>query len=323
MKVLDQTITDRYTMYNGDSCEVLKALPSDSVHMHLYSPPFSSLYVYSSSIADMGNSKNDCEFFNHYDYLVRETYRTLVPGRLVAVHCKQLVNYKGRDGKAGLRDFRGEIIRLHQKHGFTYHAEILIWKSPVTEMQRTKSHGLLYKQLRKDSSYSRTGLPDYLLLFRKWANDYVDKEPVTHTEETFPLSDWQNYASPLWFDDRDINVTKDFIKNFPSISVWFDINQMNVLNCRLARDDQDEKHICPLQLDVVERAVKLWTNPGDIVCSPFAGIGSEGYPTIQLGRYFVGIELKESYYKQGCSNLKIAVSEITKEEDRYIDEMLG
>ncbi len=270
-----------WTAILGDCIEETRNIADASVHFELFSPPFSSLYIYSDSYRDMGNVKNDEEFFKNFEYLIPELYRILIPGRLVAVHCKQLVNYKNRDGASGLRDFRGEIIRVFQKHGFVYHSEVCIWKDPVIEMQRTKSHGLLYKQLRKDSSYSRQGLPDYLVVFRKWDSS-GDVEPVTKTKEGFPLEIWQRYASP----------------------VWFDIQQTNVLNCQLAREGEDEKHIAPLQIDVIERAVELWTNPGDIVFTPFMGIGSECYGALKLGRKALGIELKRSYFDIAVKNLK-------------------
>lgn len=280
MEVTNQHISKNFALYNGDCIEVIKGIPDNSIHFPIFSPPFSTLYIYSDSLRDMGNCKNDEEFFQNFDFLIPEIWRVTIPGRLCAVHCKQLVNYKGRDGASGLRDFRGEIIRHFEKFGWVYHSEVCIWKDPVIEMQRTKSHGLLYKQLRKDSSYSRQGLPDYLVVFRKWTDDYLDAEPVTHTKEHFELPKWQKYASP----------------------VWFDIQQTNVLNIQAAREDADEKHICPLQLDVIERAIELWTNPNDIVFSPFAGIGSEIYQAVKMGRRGIGIELKESYYKQAVKN---------------------
>ena len=276
----DAACGDNFTAMLGDSVAEIKKLQDNSVHFQIFSPPFSSLYIYSDSYRDMGNVKSDREFFMNFRYLIPELYRILKPGRLVAVHCKQLVNYKNRDGASGLRDFRGHIIRAFQRKGFVYHSEVCIWKDPVIEMQRTKSHGLLYKQLRKDSSYSRQGLPDYLVIFRKW--DGEDEEPVTKTKESFPLEKWQKYASP----------------------VWDDIQQTKVLNCQLARDNQDEKHICPLQLDVIERAVELWTNPGDVVFSPFMGIGSEGYQSLKMGRKFIGIELKRSYFERAVVNMR-------------------
>jgi DNA modification methylase len=197
------------------------------------------------------------------------------------VHCKQLVDYKGRDGRAGMRDFRGDIIRAFEESGWKYHSEVCIWKDPVIEMQRTKAHGLLYKQLRADSSFSRQGMAEYLCTFRKWAAEGDAIEPITHTPDSFNLPDWQEIASP----------------------VWTTIRQTIVLNVRIARESQDEKHLCPLQLDVIERALRLWSNPGDLVLSPFAGIGSEGYISLKMGRQFVGCELKEAYYNQAARNL--------------------
>ena len=280
-----EKINSNYTMILGDAVKETKKIKTDSIHFTLFSPPFSSLYIYSENYHDMGNSQNDNEFFKHFEFLIPDLYRVTIPGRLCAVHCKQLVNYKHRDGASGLRDFRGDLIRSFQKHKWVYHSEICIWKSPVTEMYRTKSHGLLYKTLRKDSSFSRQGLPDYILLFRKWADE--DPEPIVHTKDDFPLEDWQEYASP----------------------VWFKIRQTNVLNAKLSKESKDEKHICPLQLDVIERCMRLWSNPNDLVFSPFAGIGSEGYIALKLGRRFVGMELKESYFKTAINNLEEAKKE--------------
>jgi DNA modification methylase len=280
-----------WALYQGDCVEVLAQLPERSIDFALYSPPFANLYVYSDSERDMGNCADDAEFLAHYEYCVREVYRLLRPGRVVAVHCKDLVNYKGRDGMAGLRDFPGDLIRLHQACGFAYHSRVTVWKCPVTEMQRTKAHGLLYKQLRKDSTFSRQGLAEYVLVFRKWAHTEADESevsPVTHTEESFPLDRWQEWASP----------------------VWMDIDQTNVLNVEQARDDEDEKHMCPLQLDLIERSLTLWSNPGDVVLSPFAGIASEGVGALRISRKFVGVELKESYFKTAESNLRGARSQL-------------
>jgi len=285
MNVLNQFLGEDYALYHGDCNEVVKGFPDASIHFSIFSPPFSNLYVYSPSENDMGNCVNDDEFFKHFDFLIPELLRVTVPGRLCAVHCKQLVNYKGRDGAAGLRDFRGEIIRHFIQSGWAYHSEVCIWKDPVIEMQRTKAHGLLYKQLRADSSFSRMGLPDYLLMFRKWPRSEAEEEkiePVTHTKENFPLDIWQNYASP----------------------VWMDIQQTNVLNIQQARESQDEKHICPLQLGVISRALELWTNKGDTVFSPFTGIGSEGHEALRMGRKFVGCELKEAYIQIARKNLE-------------------
>lgn len=279
-----------FSIYNGDCVRIIKEIPDNSIHFNIFSPPFANLYIYSDDLADMGNCKDIDEFFEQFDYLIPELYRITKPGRLCAVHCKQLVKYKGRDGRAGLIDFRGKIIEHFEKFNWQYHSEVTIWTDPVLEMQKTKAHGLLYKQVRKDASFSRQGLPDYLVVFRKWAEDEEDErsiEPVEHTKENFPLPIWQNYASP----------------------VWMDIQRTNVLNVYQAREDKDEKHICPLQLDVIERAIDLWTNPGDIVFSPFMGIGSEIYTAVKMGRKGIGVELKESYFENSYKNIMTAVQE--------------
>jgi DNA modification methylase len=294
--VTAQKITDRYAAYCGDSVEVIKGLPSDSVHFPIFSPPFANLYIYSDSYRDMGNTKDMAEFIDHYDYLAGELLRITIPGRVAAVHCKDLVRYKGRDGTAGIVDFPGELIRSMERAGWSYHSRITIWKDPVIEMQRTKAHGLLYKQLRKDASHSRQGLAEYLLIFRKWTDDYEDREPVTHTKDDFPLDQWQEWASP----------------------VWNTINQTRVLNSPLAREDEDEKHICPLQLDIIERSVMMWTNPDDVVFSPFMGIGSEGATALKLGRKFAGIELKEAYWKHAIRFLDDAAG---GDQPTLFDEM--
>jgi len=280
---------ENFSIYNGDCVRVIKEIPDNSVHFNIFSPPFANLYIYSNDLADMGNCKDIDEFFEQFDYLIPELFRITKPGRLCAVHCKQLVKYKGRDGRAGIIDFRGKIIEHFEKFNWQYHSEVTIWTDPVLEMQKTKAHGLLYKQVRKDASFSRQGLPDYLVIFRKWAEEDEEDliEPVEHTKENFPLPIWQNYASP----------------------VWMDIQRTNVLNVQQAREDKDEKHICPLQLDVIERAIDLWTNPGDIVFSPFLGIGSEIYQAVKMGRRGIGIELKESYFEWSYKNIMMAVQE--------------
>lgn len=283
-EVIAQTITDSAAIYHGDACEVLKGIASDSIHFSVYSPPFSSLYTYSNSERDLGNCKSLDEFFWHYLFIVDELYRVLMPGRLLSFHCMNLPSSKERDGFIGIKDFRGDLIRVHQKAGFIFHSEVCIWKDPVTAMQRTKAIGLLYKQLRKDSCLSRQGIADYLVTMRKPGEN---PERVTKTHQGFPVSKWQNYASP----------------------VWMDINPSDTLQHESAREHEDERHICPLQLPVIDRALELWTNPGDIVLSPFAGIGSEGYCAVKMGRRFVGIELKESYYKQAVANLRSAAEE--------------
>jgi hypothetical protein len=270
-----------WKMQMGDSVEVARDIPSDSIHYSIFSPPFASLYTYSNSPRDMGNCTDHSEFQEHFGFLITELFRTTMPGRLVSVHCMNLPTVKVRDGVIGVRDFRGEIIRSFCEAGFVYHSEVCIWKDPVTAMQRTKALGLLYKQLRKDSAMSRMGIPDYVVTFRK---NGENPEPVTKTHEGFPVKLWQNYASPIWTD----------------------INPSDTLQYRSAREHNDEKHICPLQLQVIRRCVRLWTNPGDTVFSPFAGIGSEGYVALEEGRKFYGIELKESYFQQAVKNLAFA-----------------
>ena len=285
MNVKDQYITDRYAMYCGDTTEVIKGVANDSVGLIVYSPPFSSLYCYSNSDRDLGNSRNDEEFFMHFDFIVKELYRILMPGRIMAVHCMNIPAMKERDGYIGIKDFRGDLIRCFQKHGFIYHSEVTIWKNPVTEMQRTKALGLLHKQIKKDSSKSRMGMPDYIVFMRKQGDN---PEPITHTNESYPVSLWQNVASPAW------ELTPP---------VWNDINQSNTLN-RMFSDEESEKHIAPLQLDVIERIVNLYSNPNDVVFTPFMGIGSEVYQSVKMGRRAIGIELKDAYFEQAVKNMK-------------------
>ncbi|MDH5664715.1 MAG: site-specific DNA-methyltransferase [Nitrosopumilus sp.] len=283
MKVLDQITTDNYTLYNADCVNVTSALPENSIDYTIFSPPFSSLYVYSNSEYDMGNCKTEQEFYIQFRFLVKELFRVTAPGRLLSFHCMNLPTSKQRDGFIGIRDFRGELIRMFIEEGWIFHSEVCIWKDPVTAMQRTKALGLLHKQLKKDSCMSRQGIPDYLVTMRKPGENI---KPVTHTNESFPVAVWQEYASP----------------------VWMDINPSNTLQYRSARDNNDERHICPLQLDVIQRAMELWTRPDDVVYSPFMGIGSEGFVAVNEGRKFIGVELKESYYKMAVKNMENAMS---------------
>lgn len=268
-----------FEMIHGDCVIEVGKMADESIDYCVFSPPFASLYVYSASPNDMGNVKDDEEFFQHFKFLVKELYRVMKPGRNLSFHCMNLPLTKERDGVIGLRDFRGLLIKAFEDEGFIFHSEVCIWKDPVTAMQRTKAIGLLYKQLKKDSCISRQGIPDYLVTMRKPG---INTNPVTKIPEEFSVDKWQAYASP----------------------VWMDINPSRTLQRESAREDDDERHICPLQLDVIERAVVLWTNPGDTVLSPFAGIGSEGYVSLGLGRKFVGVELKESYYRQAVANLQ-------------------
>lgn len=281
VRVLDQTIEDRFALYHGDAVEVVRGLPDESVGYCVFSPPFASLYTYSASARDMGNVKDHAEFFDHFGFLIGDLLRVSRPGRLLSAHCMLLPTSKTRDGYIGLADFRGDLIRAFCAAGWIFHSEVTIWKDPVTAMQRTKALGLLHKQLKKDSCMSRQGIPDYLVVLRKPGDN---PERVAHTAEDFPVEKWQRWASP----------------------VWMDIDPSRTLQKASAREEKDERHICPLQLDVIERALELWSNPGDVVLSPFAGIGSEGYTALQMGRRFVGVELKRSYYEQARANLAAA-----------------
>lgn len=281
VKVINQSIGKNYAMYHGDNVQVMKGIPDNSIGLSVFSPPFLSLYTFSNSIMDMGNSKTDDEFYEHYKFLIKELYRTLMPGRLICIHCADVLMMKERDGAIGLKDFPGENIRLFQDAGFIYHSRVTIYKSPVVEMVRTKAIGLLHKQLRKDSAMSRMGLPDYIIVMRKPGEN---SEPISHTHETYPVSKWQKVAEP----------------------VWMEIDQSNTLNAVAARDEKDERHIVPLQLDTIENCIELYSNPGDIVLDPFGGIASTGYQAIKMGRKAIMIELKDSYYEQGVKNLKLA-----------------
>lgn len=287
--VLDQVVGEAFTIWNADCVEVAKALPENSIHYTIFSPPFASLYTYSNSDRDMGNVKNGAEFSAHFKFLVPELLRITKPGRLLSFHCMNLPSSKSSDGYIGLKDFRGELIRAFVEAGWIYHSEVCIWKDPVTAMQRTKALGLLHKQIKKDSCMSRQGIADYLVTMRKPGDN---PERVTHTNESFPVSVWQRYASP----------------------VWMDIDPSNTLQKEGAREANDERHICPLQLDVIEKALNLWTNRGDTVFSPFTGIGSEGHQALKMGRKFIGVELKASYFKQAYKNLLHAHAQLTLED---------
>lgn len=335
MKIINQEITNRFAAYHGDTCEAIKAIPDNTLDYIVFSPPFESLYTYSASDRDMGNSPDSEAFHAHYGYLVEEMFRALKPGRLLSFHCMNLPTSKARDGYIGIRDFRGELIRRKQEAGFIYHSEAVIWKDPVTAMQRTKALGLLYKQLRKDAAMSRQGIPDYLVTMRKPG---VNPYPVRHyapgeeggnDAQTFPEGLWQKYASPIYGEDIPCDAwmpglmvyrqaSCDLADNYPD-PVWMDINPSDTLQYRSAREHNDERHICPLQLEVIRRGIRLWTNPNDIVFTPFMGIGSEPYVALQEGRRGIGCELKESYYKQAVANLRAISanqqSELFKAED--------
>lgn len=306
MKALNQTDGKNWTMINGDCVEAIKGLPDHSMHLCVHSPPFSSLYTYSNSDRDMGNCKGDDDFMVHYGFLISELARVMKPGRIVAIHCMDLPTSKQAHGVIGLRDFPGLIIEAFTKSGFVYHSKVTIWKDPVTAMQRTKALGLLNKQKNKDSCMSRQGIPDYLVVMR---TPGVNAEPVTHTNDTFPIEKWQRFASPVWASTCGTDSNGFAVCVNPGMAGdQCGIDAGNTLQAREARSEKDERHICPLQLEVIERCVELWSNPGDVVLSPFAGIGSEGYQSLKQGRKFVGIELKPEYFKVACDNLKSAES---------------
>jgi superfamily II DNA or RNA helicase len=270
-----------WAMHLGDCVDVVSAMPAESIAYSVFSPPFASLYTYSATERDMGNCRRGDEFSEHFSFLITELFRVMASGRVVSVHCMNLPSSKAFDGYIGLRDFRGDIIRLFVGAGFIYHSEVCIWKDPVTAMQRTKALGLLHRQLKKDSTMSRMGIPDYVCTFRKPGEN---QNRVEHTKESYPVSEWQKVASPIWTD----------------------IRATETLQFRSARENEDERHIAPLQLEVIRRCLRLWSNPGDLVLSPFAGIGSEGYVSLEMDRQFVGVELKRSYFQEACKNLKNA-----------------
>lgn len=297
--ILNQSIGENHAVYHGDCCELITAIPDNTVGYSIFSPPFASLYTYSASDRDMGNSTSIGQFFEHFQYLVKELYRVTKPGRLLSFHCMNLPTSKTHHGYIGIQDFRGDLIRSFQSEGWIYHSEACIWKDPVTAMQRTKAIGLLHKQVVKDSCMSRQGLPDYLVTMRKPG---VNPNPV-HGEfdcyygdgsegVSFPadigtrlsIEVWQRYASP----------------------VWMDINPSDTLQYRSAREHADERHVCPLQMQVIERGLELWSNPGDTILTPFMGIGSEVYVAVEHGRKAIGFELKESYYNQAVKNIQVA-----------------
>ena len=317
--VIDQVLTNDFAAYHADTVEVAMEIPDESVHFSVFSPPFESLYTYSNSDRDMGNSKDSGEFWQQYLYLIREQFRVMKPGRIVAIHCMNLPTSKQNDGFIGIRDFRGELIRAYQDAGFIFHSEVVIWKDPVVAMQRTKALGLLHKTIKKDSSMSRMGIPDTMIMMRKPGDNaepisgaftyYVGDQPApgfkrhvwNDGRECWTVEGSSGEESPSPLDGTSIDVWQRYAS-----PVWMDINQTDTLNFREGRESDDERHICPLQLDVIQRCLQLWSNPGDIVWSPFMGIGSEGYMSLKAGRKFIGAELKESYFKLAIRNLKAA-----------------
>lgn len=282
--VLKEFHGTNFSVYNADCVEFAQSLPNESIGISVYSPPFAQLFVYSDSERDMGNVKDEKEFIEQYRYIVREIYRATKSGRLTCVHCSDLPRTKSMHGEIGLYDFPADIVKVHEEEGFVFHSRITVWKDPVVEMQRTKAHGLLYKTIQTDSTRNRQGMADYVLVFRKTPDDESKVEKVAQDRNKFTVDQWQQWASP----------------------VWMDIQQTNVLNVKIARNDKDERHLCPLQLDLIERCIYLWSNPNDVVFSPFTGIGSEGYSALKCGRKFIGTELKPEYYNQAVKNMQEA-----------------
>jgi DNA modification methylase len=317
MPVQNQQHGNAWSMYQGDCCEVVKDLADESIDCVLYSPPFSSLYIYSDSENDMGNCGSDAEFFEHYRFLLPELLRVAVTGRLCLVHCKDLPKYANRDGTTGLIDFPGRLIQAHIDCGWSYHSRVTVWKCPVLERERTNNNGLLHKTVLRDRSQLRQGMADYLLAFRKApVGTLMSDKPVrvdVPGQTGFgqyigdvPPDDQTNHPSPFCrkttSDDPSIDIWRRYAE-----PVWWDVNQTRVLNRKRSRDGK--RHICPLQLDVIERAIQIWTNPGDVVLSPFAGYGSEIVGAISLGRRGVGIELNEEYFQQAAKNCRSAEAE--------------
>lgn len=295
--ITDEAVGEGWTLMLGDSCERLAEVADDSVHLSVYSPPFASLFTYSPSPRDLGNSVSRAEFLTHFGYVIRENLRVTVPGRIAAVHVQQLTTSKAIHGHMGVTDFRGEVIKAYVDNGWIYNGEVCIMKDPQAQAIRTKAHALMFVTKNRDSAGTRPALADYVLIFKKPGDNPIPvKTDVTNDE-------WIQWAAPIWVDAG----TGEGEHLCPG---WLDIRETNTLNERVARDDADERHICPLQLDLIERCVRLWTNPGELVLSPFAGIGSEGYVAIRKGRRFIGCELKPSYWRTAVDNLTIAEREM-------------
>jgi DNA modification methylase len=318
VNVLNEAHGDKWSLYHADCVDFASQLPDESIHFSVYSPPFANLYIYSESVADMGNCANNDEFFEQYKFLIKEKLRVTIPGRLTAIHCKDLPAYHGSDGYAGLVDFPGKIIKAHEDVGWNYHSRVTIWKCPVTERERTNNNGLLHKSVMADQSMLRQGMADYIIVMRK--------PPIEGLKSTIPIQcgGFSEYHGIPEADPRNENsfhpskYSRNKLAKVDSINiwrryaepVWWDINQQDVLNGTLARNDKDTKHICPLQLDVIRRCLQLWSMTGEKVFSPFAGVGSEGVESVKAGRYFIGTELKEEYFLNAAKFLAAAESEV-------------
>lgn len=320
VKTVDQVVTDKYAIYQGDACEVIRGIPGDSIHFGIHSPPFIGLYKFSNYDRDLSNSEGD-KFFEHYAFLVQELLRVTMPGRLHSVHCMQLPRNKGRDGYVGMRDFRGEIIRLWTDCGWQFHSEVCINKDPVVAQQRTKSIRLLHKQIVKDSAMNGQGLADYVVTFCKpgenpepivgefdrWIGDSsldISREAYAAEAEKF-----RREGRSVWPYEKWVSI---LVWQRYAAPVWNDIDQTRTLQYRGGRDAKDEVHISPLQLDVIERCIDLWSAEGDTVLTPFLGIGSEVFAAVDMGRKGIGIELKPSYFRQAVKNIAKAGTEVVE-----------
>jgi len=312
VKVLDQVITKRWSMYHGDCVEVMKGLPTGSIHYSIFSPPFSSLFTYSNSVRDMGNSTDE-EFNKHFSFFVPELFRVMMPGRLVSIHCAEIPAMKERDGYIGLKDFPGDVIRAFEQVGFIYHSRCVVWKDPLIEAVRTKSLGLAHKQIIKDSAICKNGRADSIITLRKPGEN---PEPISRKRGFERYIGDRKEPTAKKLEDPAKNKYSHYVWQRYASPVWMDINQTNTLNIRQAREKNDERHICPLQLDVIARCLELWTNEDDIVLSPFAGIGSEGYESLKMKRKFAGIELKKSYYDCAVKNLRSSKKTLRRFSER-------
>jgi hypothetical protein len=293
--------TDRYELHLGDNIDLIKKLPDNSIGFSIFSPPFASLFTYTNSIRDMGNCKDKDDFIEHFRYLVTELYRVLMPGRLIAIHCMNLPATITHDGFMGLHDFRGDLIRLFQEQNFIFHSEICIWKDPLVQAVRTKVLSLAHKQVCKDSSRCGTGIPDNIVVMRKPGEN---PKPIEHKHGFTEYIGEREFTNTNYNEDQRKNKLSHEIWQRYASPVWFDIRQTRVLSTDIARDEKDEKHVCPLQLDTIERCMELWSAKGDVVLDPFSGIGSTVYSAVSMGRYGIGFELKESYWKQSIKNLE-------------------
>jgi DNA modification methylase len=319
--VKDQKITDQYALYHGDCMEVMPTLPDGSVHLSVYSPPFGGLYHYSSSERDLSNSRDYTEFFKHYEFIVRELFRLTMPGRMTGVHCMDIPT--GNTGTDALTDFPGDIIRLHQKIGFAYIARYSVWKEPLGVRNRTMAKNLAHKTIVDDSSRCSSASADYLLMFRRKGDNPV---PIAHPNGLLEYAGERQIPSDLlpfreWSGNQIENRYSHWIWRQYASAFWDDVRLDRVLPYRDARDPEDEKHCHPLQLDVIERCVTLWSNPGEIVFTPFMGVGSEVYIPVVMGRKGVGIELKETYYRQSCANVDEAVNGVRTDQSDIFAEM--